>query len=163
MVVGVLCFMTSGTGNLVKMEEITKGRRIWEDIKSKPQAVSNNTGSRSSWVSQHYSEPKHTSFLVKNYLQKTKHDWPARSPHLNHNEILWSELRTRISRQKIINSERPWEIHLGRIGWDCSGDGPIVWTTNIWFRCPKLNIHPSILFHISLSELRGGYSLSQLS
>ena len=66
------CFSASGTDNLVKIDGILlrecHERILQENLKHC--AVKMGLGRR--FIFQHDNDPKHTSLLVKNYLQKSK-------------------------------------------------------------------------------------------
>lgn len=55
---------------------------------------------------QHDNDPKHSSILVKTYLQRAKvnvMDWPAQSQDLNPIENVWDELKTRVHARRPSN------------------------------------------------------------
>ena len=61
------------------------------------------------FVFQHDNDPKHTSYLVKNYVLKAKIttlDWPAQSPYLNPIEHLCGELKSRVHARKPSNLQQ---------------------------------------------------------
>lgn len=76
------CFSASGTGNLVRVEGIIKKEVYEEILKENLKQSAANLGLDRRFVN----DRKHTSNLVKSYLQKSKVnviDWPAQSPDLN--------------------------------------------------------------------------------
>ena len=65
-------------------------------------------------VFQHDNDPKHTSRLVKDYLETVEYevlDWPSQSPDLNPIEHLWADLKRRLRKFSIPpkNKDEIWE------------------------------------------------------
>ncbi len=98
------CFSAFGAGNLVRVEGIIKTEDYEKILKDnlKQSATKHGLGF------QHDNDPKHTSLLVKNYLQMSKVnilDWPTQSPDLNPIENLWGSLKTRVHARRPTNLE----------------------------------------------------------
>ncbi len=75
-----------GTRNLVRVEGIMKMEDHEKILKDRLRQSATKDGLGWWLVFQHDNVPKHTSLLVKNYLQKSKVnvlDWPAQSPDSN--------------------------------------------------------------------------------
>ena len=103
------CFSAAGTGNLVRVEGVMKKEQYNKNLKENLKQSAVKVGLCHGFVFQHDNDPKHTSYLVKNYLLKAKIttlDWPAQSLNLHPNERLWGELRSKVYARKPSNLQQ---------------------------------------------------------
>lgn len=92
------------------------------------------------FVLQQDNDPKHSSKLCKNYLEKkqeagvlTVMTWPAQSPDLNPIELLWDELDRRVRSKQPTNLRQLWEFLQQE--WS---EIPASYLENLVARMPKL-------------------------
>ena len=77
------------------------------------------------WIFQHDRDPKHTSHLVRTWLNNQEIevlDWPAQSPDLNPIEHLWEVLGRRIRNENPKNLNdlvQKLELEWSKISSDC--------------------------------------------
>lgn len=140
------CFSASGTENLMKVEEIIYKEKCVEILKGKLQQWAVKMVLNRHFIFEYDNHPKHTSFLLKNYLLKTKvnvMEWPAQSPDLDPIENIWSEFKknSHVTRPSILNfRDLPKKNGPGFLNWSVK--------TTCWrlvSRCEHVMLHDHLL------------------
>ena len=99
------CFAASGTGALQKVNGIMKEdylQILQENLKSSVRRL----GLGRSWVFQQDNDPKHTSKVVKEWLNQARIkvlEWPFQSPDLNPIKNMWTVLKKQVCVRKPTN------------------------------------------------------------
>ncbi|CAF1467247.1 unnamed protein product [Rotaria magnacalcarata] len=113
------CFSSSGVGSLVFIDGNMTGE-MYRDILEKNLLKSvAKLGLNHQWTFQHDNDPKHTSGIVKNWLNRKGVEqlkWPPFSPDLNPIEHLWDAVERRMKKVQPKNEKdlkecltRVWE------------------------------------------------------
>ena len=100
------CFSWNGVGSLYRVKGIMK-KEQYRQILIHHMRPSASRLHGNDYIFQHDNDPKHTSNVIKNYLQNQGIEvlpWPAQSPDLNPIENLWSEIDRQLEKRES-NSE----------------------------------------------------------
>lgn len=116
------CMAASGVGNLVLIEGIMDKYKYLNILKENLESSAEKLGLLGRYNFQHDNDPKHTSYVVREWLlYNTPHrlQTPPQSPDLNPIEHLWEELDRRIRKHKISSRNQLGNILMeewGKIG-----------------------------------------------
>ena len=100
------CFGGPEVGNIYQVEGIMK-KEQYHSILVRHAVPSGNRIFGGAWTFQQDNDPKHTSHICKDYLQKKALDgqfnvmeWPPQSPDLSPIELLWDEVDRQVQEKK---------------------------------------------------------------
>lgn len=80
------CFAANGTGDLQRVNGTMKKEDYLHILQHNLKSSARRLGLGHSWVSQEDNDPKHTSKVVKEWLNQARIrvlEWPSQSPDLN--------------------------------------------------------------------------------
>lgn len=100
------CFAASGTGALQKVNGIMKKEDYLQILQENLKSSARRLGLGRSWVFQQDNDPKHTSKVVKEWLNQARIkvlEWPSQSPDLNPIENMWTVLKKQVRVRKPTN------------------------------------------------------------
>lgn len=112
MLLGIFKYVNSGVGHLHQTDStLTKEQHL--SCLQRHATPSGLHLSGKGFILQQDNEPKHTSWICKNYL-KAKEDqgvltyFPAQSQDLNHTEHFWGHLQTKKAKHSVISQKALW-------------------------------------------------------
>lgn len=110
------CFGGDRIGSIARIQGIMR-KEQYRDILENEMLPSGLRIFGEKFTFQHDNDPKHTSKLCKDYLNKLSAEgtlnvmvWPAQSPDLNPIELLWDELDRNIRKTCPTSTDRLWDM-----------------------------------------------------
>jgi transposase len=106
------CFMGTKVGDLYRINGIMNKEQYHQILVHHAIPSGKRLGGQG-FVFQQDNDPKHTSLMVKNYLQKKERegtitlleDWPSQSPDINAIELLWEEMDRQVQKERPTNEQ----------------------------------------------------------
>lgn len=99
------CIYKNGVGPLVLIEGIMRKEQYLNILQQNlPKVIQNMGIAPKKCIFQQDNDPKHTSILVKNWMEKQNFQslkWPPQSPDMNPIENLWSYVKSQLAKYAV--------------------------------------------------------------